>query len=381
MPPPELMDELVEEVLLRLPPDDPASLFRASGVCKPWRSILAGPRFRRRYREFHGTPPILGFFQQGGRFVPTSALVPAHPGLPDWVAMDCRHGRALFARLGITLDLIVLDPVTGHQHRVNSPNYYPMTGSAAVLCAEQGCDHHGCQGGHFHLAFVCTDQAGAIWAWLYSSETAEWARFTSLYHSNDVLQRLGAPSVLVGDALYFNIGYIVECQLGTLRMSMFEKPINGMGRLMTAEDGRLGFVAVVDVTDLTLWSMETGPDGLTGWAKLRVIDLKALLPDGSFLIRAPEDGIWSITKVIPAPKAGIIGIAEGTQVIFVSTYAGSSQQWKQLLRALGSELVFKCLPSSSCWSMPFWIKGRWLWWVLDMTQVSAALDLQEVIVL
>ncbi|VAI38428.1 unnamed protein product [Triticum turgidum subsp. durum] len=169
------MDELVEEVLLRLPPDDPASLFRASAVCKPWRIILAGPRFRRRYREFHGTPPILGLFQQGGRFVPASALVPAHPGLPSWVAMDCRHGRALFAHLGITLELVVLDPVTGHQHRVTSSYHYPVTVGAAVLCAAQGCDHHGCQGGHFHLAFVSTDQVGTISAWLYSSETAEWS--------------------------------------------------------------------------------------------------------------------------------------------------------------------------------------------------------------
>ncbi|KAI4985680.1 hypothetical protein ZWY2020_018310 [Hordeum vulgare] len=86
------MDELVEEALLRLPPEDPASLFRASAVCKPWRSILAGPRFRRRYREFHGTPPILGLFPQGDSFVPTSALVPCPHrsppmvcyGLPPW---------------------------------------------------------------------------------------------------------------------------------------------------------------------------------------------------------------------------------------------------------------------------------------------------------
>ncbi|XP_044985482.1 uncharacterized protein LOC123452824 [Hordeum vulgare subsp. vulgare] len=136
---------------------------------------------------------------------------------------------------------------------------------------------------------------------------------------------LGAPSVLVGDALYFNIGYIIKCQLGTLCMSMFEKPINGKGCLMTAEDGGLGFAAMVDVTNLTLWSRETGPEaeGAAGWAKLRVIDLKALLPHGVLSIRTPEDGIRSITKVIPAPEYGIAGIAEGTQVIFVSTCIGS----------------------------------------------------------
>ncbi|KAL6647172.1 hypothetical protein ACP70R_014609 [Stipagrostis hirtigluma subsp. patula] len=33
--PPALMEEIVEEVLLRFPPGDPASLVRAALVCKP----------------------------------------------------------------------------------------------------------------------------------------------------------------------------------------------------------------------------------------------------------------------------------------------------------------------------------------------------------
>jgi len=33
-PPAALMDELVEEILLRIPPDDPARLLRAALVCK-----------------------------------------------------------------------------------------------------------------------------------------------------------------------------------------------------------------------------------------------------------------------------------------------------------------------------------------------------------
>lgn len=78
---------------------------------------------------------------------------------------------------------------------------------------------------------------------------------------------------------------------------------------MTTQDGGLGFAAVVDVTNLTLWSMETGPDAAMGWAKLRVIDLKTLLPTGALSI--------------PIPEYGINGIAEGTQVIFMSTCLGS----------------------------------------------------------
>ncbi|OQU84206.1 hypothetical protein SORBI_3004G011433 [Sorghum bicolor] len=57
MPPPAaaLMDELVEEFLLRLPPDDPASLVNAALVCKRWGRLIAGPAFRRKFRKIHRT--------------------------------------------------------------------------------------------------------------------------------------------------------------------------------------------------------------------------------------------------------------------------------------------------------------------------------------
>ncbi|XP_037442047.1 uncharacterized protein LOC119310381 [Triticum dicoccoides] len=299
-----LSPELVEEVFFRLPPDEPACLVHDSAVCKPWRRILADLGFRRRYYKFHGTPPVLGLFQQGdwlfregARFVRTSALFPAQRDRPCWFAMDCRHGRALLASLGTTCHLMVLDSVTGHQRLVVSPCNPPVSFSAAVLCAAQGCDHHGCQGGHFRLAVVTTYQQHRVTSgWLYSSETRLWSELTSVHHPNvRCPYNLGAPSVLVGDALYFNVGGIVECQLGALRLSMLEKPVDGNGRLsmshnpidgigtlMVKEDGRLGFAAVVDVTNLTLWLCETGPVGAIGWAKLRVIDLKTLLPTCEF---------------------------------------------------------------------------------------------------
>ncbi|TVU40382.1 hypothetical protein EJB05_13845 [Eragrostis curvula] len=54
--PPALMEELVEEILLRFPPDDPARLFRAAVVCKAWCRLISGAAFRRRFRKIHGTP-------------------------------------------------------------------------------------------------------------------------------------------------------------------------------------------------------------------------------------------------------------------------------------------------------------------------------------
>ncbi|RLM57861.1 hypothetical protein C2845_PM18G06020 [Panicum miliaceum] len=46
--PPELMTELIKEILLSVPPDAPACLARATLVGKPWRRLLSGPAFCRR---------------------------------------------------------------------------------------------------------------------------------------------------------------------------------------------------------------------------------------------------------------------------------------------------------------------------------------------
>ncbi|GJN10490.1 hypothetical protein PR202_ga28588 [Eleusine coracana subsp. coracana] len=85
-PPAALPDEIVEEALVRCSPEDPARLFRAALVCKPWCRLVSGRRFRRRYREFHHTPaPMLGFIinlQERsseftiGRFVSRSSFRP-----------------------------------------------------------------------------------------------------------------------------------------------------------------------------------------------------------------------------------------------------------------------------------------------------------------
>uniref|UniRef100_K3YLA2 F-box domain-containing protein n=1 Tax=Setaria italica TaxID=4555 RepID=K3YLA2_SETIT len=145
--PPELIDDIFGEILLRLPPDDPACLIRVSLVCKPWRRLLSDPAFLHRYRAFHGAPPLLGFFRnfQGKRFVATTAPSPIAP-LPmafeaheGWMTMDCRHGRALHDCFGSGL------------HRVPPPGEPGYYNAAAVLCGVDGCDHLDFRGGPFLL--------------------------------------------------------------------------------------------------------------------------------------------------------------------------------------------------------------------------------------
>jgi hypothetical protein len=77
-PPPRRPPALPEKILVRFPPDDPASLVRAVLVCKPWCRLVSDDGFHRRFRQFHGMPPLLGFvchLRDGGdpvaRFVPT----------------------------------------------------------------------------------------------------------------------------------------------------------------------------------------------------------------------------------------------------------------------------------------------------------------------
>ncbi|CAN6212952.1 unnamed protein product [Urochloa humidicola] len=117
------IDDLVEEILLRSPPDDPARLVRAALVCKRWCRILADAGFRRRFRERHRTPPMLGLLlrneSSATSFTATSSSFRPRSGdLCGRRALDSRHGRVLLARLPLLHtrlenDLSVWNPITG----------------------------------------------------------------------------------------------------------------------------------------------------------------------------------------------------------------------------------------------------------------------------
>jgi hypothetical protein len=180
-PPPALVDDNVEEILLRLPPDDPASLLRASLVCKPWRRLLTGAAFLRRYRAFHRTPPLLGFIHSTGYSNPNVCFIPDAPFRPRRVrfrychTLDCRHGRVLLHDL-TAMDLLLWDPVTGEERHIPIPDVPRTQFSAAVMCAAAGCDHLDCHGGAFRVAFVGTGNPDWVArAFVYSSEAGEWS--------------------------------------------------------------------------------------------------------------------------------------------------------------------------------------------------------------
>ncbi|VAI39390.1 unnamed protein product [Triticum turgidum subsp. durum] len=265
--PPAIPDDLIEEILLRLPPDDPAFLLRASILCKDWAGIVSRPAFRRRLHELHPTPPLLGFLRDGlyeriPRFIPTTAssFSPAAPDWHSWRAKNCRHGRALFISTGKgTLELLVWEPTTGAQQRVPVPaafgswNNYPM---AAVLCAADGCDHRDCLGGPFRVVFSFSDlpedfdpQEEEEWvrsATVYSSETGTWGELTSV-HSEFNISYQRCASVLVGSSLLYFRGRtehtsIMEYDLASHALTVSEPPDDCTEHgcnLMLTEDGGL----------------------------------------------------------------------------------------------------------------------------------------------
>ncbi|PAN09306.1 hypothetical protein PAHAL_2G013200 [Panicum hallii] len=155
------LGELVEEILLRLPPDDPASLVRATTMCSRWCRVVSAPGFRRGFAERHRAAPMLGFFanlRDGdeddfvARLVPATPFRPRHADRRGTRALNARHGCVLLTTTPWEPNLEVWDPVTGELRELPRPNlpYSLFRWNAAVVCAAHGeCDHLDCRGGPF----------------------------------------------------------------------------------------------------------------------------------------------------------------------------------------------------------------------------------------
>ncbi|CAO2161130.1 unnamed protein product [Urochloa humidicola] len=213
--PPELIDDVIEHILVRIPPNESAYLAGASLVCKLWRRIIFNPGFTRRYRELHRTPPLLGFLhsnESGLLFSPTPVACPFLQSAFDcrrrWTldyrglrALDCRHGRVLLRQSHVR-NFLVWDPITGDQEELPPMPRIPfMFYSAMVLCAVSGCDHGDCIGGPFLVVFVGT-YAGSAHGCVYSSEARAWGTPVSLHLGNGDIVNVKRP-VLIGDDAYF----------------------------------------------------------------------------------------------------------------------------------------------------------------------------------
>ncbi|XP_037446032.1 uncharacterized protein LOC119315563 [Triticum dicoccoides] len=334
-----LIDDVTAEILLRLPPDEPEHLFRPALVCKPWLRILCDPGFLRRYRAFHGAPPLLGLLHRlrvidgdaPARFASTTSVPDfPHPSSDGRRTrpLDCRHGRVLVRMLEHDdMDYLVWDPITGDRHAVPAPDIEWLIESAAVLCAAEGCDHLDCHGGPFRVLFAAThDYEDTICASVYSSETGAWTEpvcldnscetFAKHMREGEAYRRCYTPylhpkrGTLVGDAVYFTVrlgNAIVKYDLGKNSLSMIDPPPHTMyyiALMAMEENSSLGFAYIKD-SSLYMWSRKMDMEGPAEWVQYRVIELEKTVPV------AKQD-----------EKPFVVGSAEGVSAIFVCTGAG-----------------------------------------------------------
>ncbi|CAD6269914.1 unnamed protein product [Miscanthus lutarioriparius] len=306
-PPPDpavLIDALVEEFLLRLSPEDPALLARTALVSRQWYRVVTGPSFRRRFREFHRSTPLLGYIlnlADSIRFVPMSSFRPPRTHRRGVRAVSSSHGRVLLHRLfekdliapgfpakDVGVLLSVWHPITDEQQDLPvvplRPTRYRSffkrednaNWDAAVVC-----DHLHC---HFMVVFV-GNREGRTFSCFYSSEAGSWSDpvFTAEESENTFVQ---GDCILIGTAFYTT--------------------------LIAAEDGRLGFAKAINST-LRLWLRENGR-----WEESRAIDLRTLLPADAI----PDQPLSACVAILDTPW--VVAFAEtGAGVIFLWTRVGN----------------------------------------------------------
>nr|CAB3484523.1 unnamed protein product [Digitaria exilis] len=275
------------------------------------------------------------------RFVPTTSFRPlAGVDHRNRHAVDCRHGRVVFFDYGELSSFVVWDPISGDvKHKIpDVPDVLTQPAVVSASAAGDGtgaCDHRGCGGGHFVVAFagvenIYEDDYYDAHACYYASDTGEWSVHINIHLDHGKYHLLGRAAALVGGALYFvgESGFLLRYRYGLLRrlgrrsifsagvreadvLSVIEPPALGKKRLrdvivMAAEGGGVGLASMSRNRRVTLWAREetttttSGPAGVGDnggqWMKSRVIDLKKLVPPGSDPKRGPclscvtEDG-------------------------------------------------------------------------------------------
>uniref|UniRef100_A0A8I6XXI5 F-box protein AT5G49610-like beta-propeller domain-containing protein n=2 Tax=Hordeum vulgare subsp. vulgare TaxID=112509 RepID=A0A8I6XXI5_HORVV len=298
---PPLEDEdLLSEILLRLPPQ-PSSLPRASAVWKRWRRLVSDPAFSRRYRRHHRRrPPLLGFFRDRYPSITYTPAMEAPDRVPagrfslhltgSYSVLSCRHGLVLIFET--TWDyVLVWDPVTGDQHRVAAPagidmDTTPMDGQVLRAAADAQ---------HFQVVLVNSEKKYArVVVAIYSSETGAWSNLIQTPVPLEAMEYEAMPPVLVEDSLYILLpgdttSVILQVDLGTQSLAVLGVPMDTFAKdqylmLIRAEGGGLGVLSLTGFI-AKLWKRNNDSDGVASWVLGRTFELDKLLPLSSEKMR------------------------------------------------------------------------------------------------
>jgi hypothetical protein len=350
-----LMDELVEEFLLRLPPEDPALLARAALVSRQWYRVVTDPSFRRRFREFHRSTPLLGYIlnlADSIRFVPMSSFRPPHTHRGGVRAVSSSHGRVLLHRsagenlyalrsTGKDPDVLlsVWDPITDEQQDLPVVPLRPSlcfgmsNWDAVLICTNgDGCNHLHC---HFKVVFV--GKRLGTFSCFYSSEADSWS--DPVFASEGIIGAfIPGNCVLIESTLYGKSAASYDIfkydmlpnQMCNIRIILGPGVRLDDCMLIATEDGRLG-VAKASNSILVVWVREHGR-----WEESRTIDLQALLP----LDALPD-------PLLPYEvRPWLTGFAEtGAAVIFLWTRVGyfTIDLKSGSCKKVGEDLVSACV--------------------------------------
>ncbi|KAM3296640.1 hypothetical protein ACQJBY_038806 [Aegilops geniculata] len=355
------LDDLLTEILLRLPPL-PSSLPRASAVCRRWRRLICDPVFFRRFCLHHRrSPPILGFFV-GRRplcFSPTLEVRNRVPrerffldnGGDDDEIIDCRHGLVLIL-LGDGDRILVWEPLTGQQHRIAAPQHLrglaPIHGAVLRLAWDDE---------QFQVVLVGLEVARAN-ALFYSSKNMVWKKLVSpLLSGKDpfsappTISFRNSPPVLVRNSIHWLVydrlslsevmdgvplaNSLVEFDVRThdLSVARVVGDINSMTDYQILVIPEEGAVSLLTLSGLCahIWRRLTDCDADNCWVITRSIDLN---------IRLPIDPQRHAGRVI------IRGLAEYNRMLLLSSAS-------RLFALQLDTFRYDKFRDSGCWYHPF----------------------------
>ncbi|KAK1621030.1 hypothetical protein QYE76_026547 [Lolium multiflorum] len=195
-----LPDDVVREILLRVPTEDVAALFRCAVTCKQWRAVVADLSFLRQHWPEKAPHPSsgLGFFDspygnQGPLFISPEKVLGARrrslgsflvaatpPGILNRAVPLATRGGLLVVRLaGDSLRLAVCDIIKGTCDVLPPLECTVSWCGCAILTREDCCSLDGQQGQYSAffkvLAMVASNNAQDCNLYIFSSSEPNWS--------------------------------------------------------------------------------------------------------------------------------------------------------------------------------------------------------------